>query len=555
MPLDIRPDHLKIVEEILEKHLPDREVWAFGSRVNGTAKETSDLDLVVIGENSLDFQTLGALRDDFSESNLPYKVDLVDWAKIGETFREIIRKDKIRINNRNLTNTHGGRGHNGGAWNKGAAGGWVTRSLGELIEIKHGFAFKGEYFRNDPPGDILLTPGNFAIGGGFKTDKFKYYKGPVPEDFILQSNDMVVTMTDLSKEADTLGYPAIVPLNNKSNHYLHNQRLGKIIVRDRESIDSGFLYYVMCSKKYRHEIIASATGTTVKHTSPERIKLFRFSLPPLPEQRAIAHILGTLDDKIDLNRRMNETLEAMAQALFKSWFVDFNPVRAKMEGRPTGLPKEIEDFFPDSFEDSELGEIPRGWEVTVLGEIINILDSKRIPLSGKQRNERPGPYPYYGAAGILDFIDDFIFEGIFILVGEDGSVINRNGNPVTQYVWGKFWVSNHAHVLSGNRGISNEHLLLFLQTLEIGPYVTGAVQPKLNQTNLCRIPFLLPNESICKSFEDIVSPIYAIYRENFMQIKILTNIRDNLLPKLLSGEIKVSGIPPRQRSTGERQAK
>ena len=97
MSLEIRPDHLKIVEEILEKHLPDREVWAFGSRVNGTAKETSDLDLVVIGENPLDFQTLGALRDAFSESNLPYKVDVVDWAKIGETFREIIRKNEIVI--------------------------------------------------------------------------------------------------------------------------------------------------------------------------------------------------------------------------------------------------------------------------------------------------------------------------------------------------------------------------------------------------------------------------------------------------------------------------
>jgi len=97
MPLDIRPDHLKIVEEILEKHLSDREVWAFGSRVNGTAKETSDLDLVVIGETPLDFQRLGSLRDDFSESNLPYKVDVVDWAKIGETFREIIRKNEIVI--------------------------------------------------------------------------------------------------------------------------------------------------------------------------------------------------------------------------------------------------------------------------------------------------------------------------------------------------------------------------------------------------------------------------------------------------------------------------
>ena len=396
---------------------------------------------------------------------------------------------------------------------------------------------------------IKLTEISNFSSGKFLSKEMFFQSGPIP---VWGANGIIGYCSDplYTKPVITIGRVGACGEIHKTNGpaWISDNAL---VVEPKENTDFRFLYYSLKALDFS-SLIGGTTQPLITQTALKEQTIFFF---PLPEQRAIAHILGTLDDKIELNRRMNETLEAMAQALFKSWFVDFDPVRAKMEGRPTGLPKEIEDFFPDSFEDSELGEIPRGWEVTVLGEIINILDSKRIPLSGKQRNERPGPYPYYGAAGILDFIDDFIFEGIFILVGEDGSVINRNGNPVTQYVWGKFWVSNHAHVLSGNRGISNEHLLLFLQTLEIGPYVTGAVQPKLNQTNLCRIPFLLPNESICKSFEDIVSPIYAIYRENFMQIKILTNIRDNLLPKLLSGEIKVSGIPPRQRSTGERQAK
>ena len=546
MPLDIRPDHLKIVEEILEKHLPDREVWAFGSRVNGTAKETSDLDLVVIGENSLDFQTLGALRDDFSESNLPYKVDLVDWAKIGETFREIIRKDKIRINNRNLTNTHGGRGHNGGAWNKGAAGGWVTRSLGELIEIKHGFAFKGEYFRNDPPGDILLTPGNFAIGGGFKTDKFKYYKGPVPEDFILQSNDMVVTMTDLSKEADTLGYPAIVPLNNKSNHYLHNQRLGKIIVRDRESIDSGFLYYVMCSKKYRHEIIASATGTTVKHTSPERIKLFRFSLPPLPEQRAIAHILGTLDDKIDLNRRMNETLEAMAQALFKSWFVDFNPVRAKMEGRPTGLPKEIEDLFPDSFEDSELGEIPKGWKVSTIGECFRLTMGQSPP--GETYNDNEEGLPFFQGSTDFDFRypvnRKFCSAPTRVAISEDTLVSVRAPVGDINMAWEKCCIGRGVASIRHKSGkTSYTYYVAWNLQAKLQEYEhTGTVFGAINKKQLEIMKIIEPSEILIGRFESIVRPLDCRIRFNTYEIRTLAALRDTLLPNLLSGDIRVKEV-------------
>jgi type I restriction enzyme, S subunit len=121
------------------------------------------------------------------------------------------------------------------------AGEWIGKSLGDLVDIRHGFAFKGEFFRDEPPGDILLTPGNFAIGGGFKADKFKYYDGPVPEEFVLREGDLIVTMTDLSKNADTLGYPAFVPSASEGRRYLHNQRLGKVVARDKDAVDLRYL--------------------------------------------------------------------------------------------------------------------------------------------------------------------------------------------------------------------------------------------------------------------------------------------------------------------------
>src|SRR5579872_1225116 len=120
---------------------------------------------------------------------------------------------------------------------------WQDSSLGELIDVKHGFAFQGEFIHEEPTGDILLTPGNFAIGGGFKAGKFKYYDGPVPEEFVLAEGDLIVTMTDLSKQSDTLGFPAFVPARQDTRRYLHNQRLGKVLVKDERALDVGYLHY------------------------------------------------------------------------------------------------------------------------------------------------------------------------------------------------------------------------------------------------------------------------------------------------------------------------
>jgi type I restriction enzyme, S subunit len=157
--------------------------------------------------------------------------------------------------------------------------GWTIRALADVIDVKHGFAFEGKYFSDERCGDILLTPGNFAIGGGFKDAKVKYYTGPVPEDYILCDHDLVLTMTDLSKAADTLGYPAMIPPPPMGYRYLHNQRLGKVHITQSNAATPLFLYRLFCSEAYRHEILAGATGTTVKHTSPTRIRAFKSLFP------------------------------------------------------------------------------------------------------------------------------------------------------------------------------------------------------------------------------------------------------------------------------------
>lgn len=154
---------------------------------------------------------------------------------------------------------------------------WKTYKLGDLIDVKHGFAFKGEFFSDEPTEDILLTPGNFKIGGGFKTDKFKYYKGDYPKSYVLKEGDILITMTDLSKAGDTLGYSAKIPKHNEVN-YLHNQRLGLVQFKS-DDIDPDFLYWVLRTQPYQYYIVGSATGSTVKHTSPTRICSYEFQVP------------------------------------------------------------------------------------------------------------------------------------------------------------------------------------------------------------------------------------------------------------------------------------
>jgi type I restriction enzyme S subunit len=424
---------------------------------------------------------------------------------------------------------------------------WEDATLNELIDIKHGFAFQGQYFHDDPPGDILLTPGNFEIGGGFREGRLKYYRGPVPEDFVLSPDDLLVTMTDLSKASDTLGYPAFVPRPSLGRRYLHNQRLGKIEIRPGAPLDKRFLYYLLCSSDYRHEVMSSATGTTVRHTSPSRIKSFHFKRPGLDEQRAIAHILGTLDDKIELNRRMNETLEQIARALFKSWFVDFEPVRAKAEGRDPGLPSESADLFPDSFEESELGEIPKGWRVGTLGDVL------------EQRVERCVASPETAARPYVP-IDCISPRSLFLMESKPGEEAKSS---LTKFykgdlLFGAMRPYFHKVCIAPFDGTTRttgfvlrprsrddfSFATLRLHDPETADFATrhstGSTIPySVWSSSLENMPATLPPPGVRRMFDTVARPILSRIPESYFQGKTLAALRDTLLPKLISGELRV----------------
>ena len=170
-------------------------------------------------------------------------------------------------------------------------------------------------------------------------------------------------------------------------------------------------------------------------------------------------------------------------------------------------------------------------------------DSRRIPLSGGERDRMEKKiYPYYGATSLMDYVDNYIFDGIYLLLGEDGTVIDAKGYPVLQYVWGKFWVNNHAHIITGKGGFSVESLWVLFKNTSVRSIVTGAVQPKISQANLRSIRIVVPPIEMLKSYDDKIQPMFSAIRNNINENERLTAIRDSLLPNLMNGELDVSEV-------------
>ena len=430
------------------------------------------------------------------------------------------------------------------------AGEWKETSLAAVMDVKHGFAFPGENIRDEPPGDILLTPGNFAIGGGFKGDKFKYFDGEVPEDYVLKEGELVVTMTDLSKQADTLGYPAIVP-KPRGPRFLHNQRLGKVLVKRGAELDRGFLFYLLRTAEYRNEVLASATGTTVKHTSPGRILAHKASIPPLAEQKAIAAVLGALDDKIELNRRMNATLEAMARALFQSWFVDFDPVRAKLDGRPpAALDPATAALFPEHFTHGEHDMLPVGWRLAAI-EAVCAINAWTL---GKNDDLETLEYVEISEVSRGNIANIATYPR-----GEEPSRARRrlrHGDSVLSTVRpdrGSYFLALNP---PKNRVASTGFAVLtptkvpwsFLHAAltqpevsdHLGQMADGGAYPAVRPEVIGAMGVALPNEpKILEAFHRACAPLFEQAESNRSQSRTLATLRDTLLPKLLSGEVEL----------------
>ena len=278
--------------------------------------------------------------------------------------------------------------------------------------------------------------------------------------------------------------------------------------------DVQFMRYVVSSPRFQQYINSVATGTTIKNVSLKQMREYSFLIPELEEQQRIAKVLHLLDQKIENNQKINDNLLQQAQALYGK-------------------------FFPYDVAD----ELPAGWRIGTVGEIVEIHDSKRIPLSGAQRAKMEKRiYPYYGAASLMDYVDEYIFDGIYLLLGEDGTVVDDAGYPILQYVWGQFWVNNHAHILTGKLGFNVESLLLLLKRTPVKSIVTGAVQPKISQANLRSVQVVIPPQPELDVFNELIRPMFDQIRQNQDQNKALAAMRDALLPKLMSGEVDVSAI-------------
>ncbi len=266
------------------------------------------------------------------------------------------------------------------------------------------------------------------------------------------------------------------------------------------------------------------TGSAQPKLNQANLVKISIQLPSLELQKRIADSLSAFDDKIEVNRRINDNLEQQAQALFKSWFVDFEP------------------FKDGEFVESELGMIPKGWRIVNLFDVAEVLDKYRKPLSGQEREKMAKIYPYYGATSCMDYVDNYIFDGVYTLIGEDGSVIKEDGLPYMQYVWGKLWVNNHAHIFQGKNGFSTEMLHVMLSITNIRHLVTGAVQAKLSQANMQKIKLALPSIEILNQVRPMFDAIYQTRRNMEDESSRLSSLRNTLLPRLMSGELKINDI-------------
>jgi len=330
--------------------------------------------------------------------------------------------------------------------------------------------------------------------------------------------------------------PGVIAVDKTNTPFALGQNL--VLLRsDGTKVYPPFLRWLCLSRQWWDQIEKFINvGAVFSSLRCADVPKFELPVPPMRDQEEIAGLLGALDDKIELNRRMSATLEEMARALYRSWFVEFEPVHARALGQsPAHMDPTTAALFPDRFGPDGL---PKGWEDAEIGQELLILDSKRVPLSKQQRQGRTGKIPYYGATSVMDYVDEHIFDEILLLVGEDGSVAKPDGKPFTQYIWGKAWVNNHAHVLKG-KNFSVEQLKCFFETISVAEFITGAVQMKLSQGNMKKIPWVRAPDDIHLAFDTAIEPWHARVRLLADEAANLATLRDALLPRLMSGELRV----------------
>ena len=340
----------------------------------------------------------------------------------------------------------------------------------------------------------------------------------------LQRGDVLLT-----REAP-LGSVAMI--RDEENHFL-GQRIMQYRTNEQSMVPE-FLLYSFLSPMLQNQFASyGGTGSTVDHIRVPDCSNFEVPVPPLADQKAIAHILGTLDDKIELNQKMNQTLEEIAKAIFKSWFVDFDPVRAKAEGRPTGLPPEISDLFPDELMDSEIGEIPKGWSVSTLGDLVTPKKGKSITKKKVVEGSVPvvagglSPAYYHNTSNVkaptVTISASGANAGFARLYNED------------------IWASDCSYISEEQTPfVLLWYVFLKIHQEKIYHMQQGAAQPHIYPSDLMRLQLAYPeSDELWRRALDLIAPMFLRIGNADKESVVLSELRDTLLPKLISGELRV----------------
>ena len=533
--LHLLPRHQEQLVALFREHLPDVEVWAYGSRVTGESHDGSDLDLVLRGPDNekIDIDRLGDFTEAVKMSTIPFIVEARDWARLPKSFHESIlqRYVVLHVGTRPTELIR-----------------WTEMSLGDVCtKIGSGATPRGGKDAYVGIGPYALIRSQNVHNTGFSYDGLAFIdqeQAGALQNVKVLGDDVLLNITGDSVarvcQVDPLVLPARV-----------NQHVA--IVRPNPSkLDPEYLRYYLASPERQATLLRwASSGGTRNALTKKMIESFVVQAPAgLSEQRSIARALGILDDKIELNRRMSETLDEMARALFRSWFVDFDPVHAKAQGQPTGLPDRIDALFPDSFEPSELGDIPTGWQAGELGDVIDVNPPRRInrgdiathvkmaavPTSGPQITTL-SRRPY--TSGSRFARSDTLFARISPSV-ENGKValVDFLGDDETG--WGSTelivlrpkppWPPEIAYVLVREPGLRDHAIVNMTGT---------SGRQRVPAEAIASYILAVPPSDVAIAFGDLVQPWFERASCLGRQSCALDALRDTLLPKLLSGELRV----------------
>ncbi len=383
--------------------------------------------------------------------------------------------------------------------------------LGDFMRIKHGFAFKGDYITAEDNEIVLVTPGNFEIGGGFKEKKCKFFSGDYPKDYVLHADDLIVTMTDLSKQGDTLGYSARVPNSNRI--YLHNQRIGLVDVFNPNA-DKEYLYWFMRTPQYQKKIVATASGSTVKHTSPSRICDVEINLPSIDKQKKIASLLTSIEKKIHISERINDNLEQQAAALFSSLYN-----RSNTEVRYTDLIQILGGGTPKTGETAYWNGNIAFFTPKDVGTPYTFITEKTITEEG------------------LSHCNSRLYPVNTVFVTARGTVgkVGLSGVPMA--------MNQSCYALVGKE---THQLLVYFYTLKavdrLKHKASGAVFDAITTRDFDSEQIMKLSDDDAKAFLCVAEPMFQEILNNSIENLRLSTLRDFLLPKLMSGEIDVSSV-------------